>query len=103
MSGYSVSVDPTLCIGSGLCVMRLPEVFDQDDNEDYYTEFALRMTEFMSAIQNRKILANCIEISHDVMSGAYYNALTACRKLFDFEEECLNYDPEGPSNCAALY
>ncbi|MET7383138.1 ferredoxin [Streptomyces sp. NPDC005526] len=26
-----VSVDTTLCIGSGQCAMTLPEVFDQDE------------------------------------------------------------------------
>lgn len=33
LSGYSVSVDTTRCISSGLCVARLPEVFDQDEEE----------------------------------------------------------------------
>ena len=28
------------------------------------------------------------------IQGAYYKALMACRKLFDFEQERLNYDPE---------
>ncbi|WP_442809616.1 ferredoxin [Streptomyces sp. NBC_01335] len=26
-----MSVDTTLCMGSGLCALALPEVFDQDD------------------------------------------------------------------------
>jgi flagellar protein FlbT len=63
-------------------------------NEEPYNEFALRMTEFMSAIQNRAALAACVDISRDVMQGAYYKALIACRKLFDFEQERLSYDPE---------
>ena len=67
---------------------------DEDATEQYYNEFALRMTEFMGAIQNRQMLACCIEISRDVMAGAYYKALISCRKLFDFEQECLNYDPD---------
>jgi flagellar protein FlbT len=67
---------------------------DPDAMEQYYNEFALRMTEFMGAIQNRQMLASCIEISRDVMAGAYYKALISCRKLFDYEQECLNYDPE---------
>ena len=67
---------------------------DPDATEQYYNEFALRMTEFMGAIQNRQVLTVCIEISRDVTSGAYYKALIACRKLFDFEQERLNYDPE---------
>ena len=50
------------------------------------------MTEFMGAIQNRTVLATCVEISRDVMQGAYYKALIACRKLFEYEQERLNYD-----------
>src|ERR1700744_4033690 len=41
---------------------------DEDDNEQYYNDFALRMTEFMGAVQNRQILATCIDISRDVMA-----------------------------------
>jgi flagellar protein FlbT len=76
---------------------------DPDEGEQYYNEFALRMTEFMGAIQNRQMLTVCIEISRDVMSGAYYKALISCRKLFDFEQECLNYDPESLPRHAAGY
>ena len=64
---------------------------DPDQGEDYYNEFALRMTEFMGAIKNRQALACCVEISRDVMRGAYYKALMACRKLFEFEGERLQY------------
>jgi len=67
---------------------------DGEASEEPYNEFALRMTEFMGAIQNRQMLAQCIEISRDVMAGAFYKALISCRKLFDFEQECLNYDPD---------
>lgn len=67
---------------------------DPADTERYHTEFALRMTEFMGAIRNRGALAACMEISRDVMNGAYYKALMACKKLFDFERERLNYDRE---------
>ena len=67
---------------------------DGEANEEPYNEFALRMTEFMGAIQNREVLAACVEISRDVVQGAYYKALISCRKLFDFEQERLNYDPE---------
>jgi flagellar protein FlbT len=61
------------------------------------------MTEFMGAIQNRAALAVCIEISRDVISGAYYKALMNCRKLFEFEQERLNYDPESVPEHAACY
>jgi len=76
---------------------------DTDASDQYYNEFALRMTEFMGAIQNRQTLATCIEISRDVMAGNYYKALISCRKLFDFEQERLNYDPESLSKHAAGY
>ena len=66
---------------------------DSEGREEPYDEFALRMSEFMGAIQNRVILAACVEISRDVSQGAYYKALIACRKLFDLEQERLNYEP----------
>jgi flagellar protein FlbT len=67
---------------------------DGEASEEPYNDFALRMTEFMGAIQNREVLAACVEISRDVVQGAFYKALISCRKLFDFEQERLNYDPE---------
>ena len=74
---------------------------DTEDSEETYTEFALRMNEFMGAIQNRQVLATCVEISRDVMSGAYYKALVKCRNLFEFEQERLNYGTASVSKSAA--
>ena len=76
---------------------------DGEASEEPYNEFALRMTEFMGAVQNRHVLSTCIEISRDVMAGAYYKALISCRKLFDFEQERLSYDPESLPRHAAGY
>ena len=76
---------------------------DGDKGEQYYNDFALRMTEFMGAVQNRAVLAACIEISRDVTSGAYYKALMLCRKLFDFEQERLSYESESISEHAVNY
>ena len=76
---------------------------DSDGLEGYYNEFALRMTEFMGAVQTRAVLASCIEISRDVTTGAYYKALMTCRKLFEFEQERLDYDPAGIQEYAAHY
>lgn len=73
------------------------------ETETYHTEFALRMTEFMGAIRNGAALAQCVEISRDVMNGAYYKALMGCKKLFDFEQERLRYDCQGISANAANY
>jgi len=76
---------------------------DSEASETYYNDFALRMTEFMGAISNNAALSLCIEISKDVMSGAYYKALMACKKLFDFERERLIYDASGLSKRAANF
>jgi flagellar protein FlbT len=74
---------------------------DPDEADVYYSQFALRMTEFMDAIRDRKALSQCVEISRDVMSGAHYKALVKCRSLFEFEQERLNYGGEGISKSAA--
>ena len=66
---------------------------DGEASEEPYNEFALRMTEFMGAIRTPAVLATCVDISRDVAQGTYYKALIACRKLFDFEKELLNYEP----------
>lgn len=76
---------------------------DGENGEQYYNEFALRMTEFMGAVKNQAVLATCVEISRDVMSGFYYKALMLCRKLFEFERKRLNYVaeslPRRPEDC----
>ena len=51
------------------------------------------MTEFMGAIRTPAVLATCVDISRDVAQSTYYKALIACRKLFDFEQERLSYEP----------
>ena len=76
---------------------------DPEGCDQYYDDFALRMTEFMGAIKNREALATCVEISRDVMSASYYRALMQCRKLFDFERERLSYDPQSVPKHAANY
>lgn len=70
---------------------------DPDATNQYYDEFALRMTEFMNAISNAEALAACVAISKDVMSAQYYKALHKCRKLFEFEDERLTYVASGVS------
>jgi flagellar protein FlbT len=37
------------------------------------------------------------------MAGSYYKALMLCRKLFEFERERLNCDPESLPKNAANY
>ena len=109
----------SLVIQNKACVLREKDIMQPDDantparriylaimmmyldgeaSEEPYNEFALRMTEFMGAIRDRQALMTCVEISRQVMSGAYYKALVLCRKLFDFERERLSYDPQGLSD-----
>ena len=76
---------------------------DPEAHDEYYNEFALRMTEFMGAVQTSGVLGACIDISRDVTRGAFYKALMTCRKLFDFEQERLNYDPASLPKRAAHY
>lgn len=70
---------------------------DPEDSGTYYDDFVIRMTEFMTAIKSPVVMAECVSISRDVMSGQYYKALLKCRKLFAFEEERLTYVPESVS------
>jgi flagellar biosynthesis repressor protein FlbT len=74
---------------------------DEETAGTYYSQFALRMTEFMNAIKDRQALAACVDISKDVMMGAYYKALVKCKTLFDFEQERLNHGLDGVSKSAA--
>ncbi|HAH11093.1 MAG TPA: flagellar biosynthesis repressor FlbT [Alphaproteobacteria bacterium] len=74
---------------------------DPDAATQFYDEFALRMSEFMNAISNREAMDSCIAISKAVMAGQHYKALMLCRKLFDFEQERLNYVCDGVSKSAA--
>ena len=76
---------------------------DSEAHEEYYSEFALRMTEFMGAVRTGSVLNACIDISRDVARGAYYKALMTCRKLFDFEQERLSYDTSSVPQHAAHY
>jgi flagellar biosynthesis repressor protein FlbT len=71
-----------------------------EDTAEVYNEFALRMTEFMSAVRNGSILEECVAVSRDVMSGDYYKALSRCRKIMDYESERLTDVTERVSDAA---
>lgn len=70
---------------------------DDENHDQYYNEFVLRMSEFMGVIQDPNALATCVHISKEVMAEQYYKALVACRQLFEFEEERLSYVTDGVS------
>lgn len=67
---------------------------DADGAEDMYNEFVLKMTEFMSAIKNPEMLAQCVAVSREVMAGNYYRALNTCRRLIEYEEGKLAHVTE---------
>jgi flagellar protein FlbT len=75
---------------------------DPDNAHDFYDEFALRLTEFMSVIAQRAAMDLCIDIGKLVMMGQTYKALMLCRKLFDYEQERLNYVSDGLPKSTAV-
>lgn len=66
---------------------------DPDNRGKYIEEFMLRMTEFLSVIEDTEARGRCVEISTLVMNQSYYQALMLTRKLLAFEEERLAYVP----------
>jgi len=69
---------------------------DHGDPDQAYSEFALRLAEFTSAVRNPEALADCVGVSREVMGGEYYKALMRCRKLMAYEDDLLgitNVDP----------
>lgn len=62
---------------------------DEANSARYYDEFVRRLTEFMGAIRNPEILAECVAISKYCMEREYYKALMLCRKLIEYEDERL--------------
>src|ERR1700761_9598377 len=60
---------------------------DEPGAARYYDEFAHRMSEFMSAISNTDVLADCVSISKYVMGREYYKALMSSRRLIEYEDE----------------
>lgn len=63
----------------------------------YYDEFVHRMTEFMGAIRNPSVLADCVQISRHLLGREYYKALMLCRKLIEYEDERLGNGAAGVS------
>ncbi len=63
---------------------------DQTDSDGrLHDEFIQRLSEFMGAVRNPDILADCVNISRHVMIKEYYKALMLCRKLIEYEDERL--------------
>jgi flagellar protein FlbT len=75
---------------------------DEAAAAQFYDEFVRRVGEFMNAVAQPEILADCIGISKHVMAKEYYKALMLCRKLIEFEDERLGNVATGvPASRAA--
>ena len=61
----------------------------------HYDEFVRRLSEFMGAVRNPAILAECVTISRHAMAKEYYKALMLCRKLIEYEDERLGHGAKG--------
>jgi flagellar protein FlbT len=59
----------------------------------FHDEFVRRLQEFMGAITNPSVLAECINVSKHVLQREYYKALVLCRKLIEYEDERLGHVP----------
>jgi flagellar protein FlbT len=62
---------------------------DEQGRDKAYSEFASRLAEFMGAVRDPAVLAECIGVSKEVMACEYYRALMRCRKLIAYEAERL--------------
>ena len=62
---------------------------DENEASKFYDEFALRLSEFMSVIQNPEVLNECVNCSRQVMNRQYYKALMGARKIVEYEEQRL--------------
>jgi len=69
---------------------------DEAGAHQYFTEFSTRLAEFMGAISNPDVIADCVVASKHVLAREYYKALMACRQLIDYESTRIApHVPEG--------
>ena len=64
---------------------------DPENAPPYYQEFVERMNDVMGALENAEMRLLCVQISMDMMERNYYRALSACRKLLDYETKVLGH------------
>jgi len=64
---------------------------DESDTGAWHEEFVRRLQEFMGAITNPEVLADCVNVSRHVLQGEYYKALVLCRRLIEYEDERLGH------------
>ena len=72
---------------------------DEASAHQYFEEFSKRLAEFMGAISNPDVLADCVVVSKHVLAREYYKALMACRQLIEYESTRIAANvPEGLSD-----
>jgi flagellar protein FlbT len=70
---------------------------DEANAGAFHEEFVHRLQEFMGAIRNPEVLADCVNVSKHVMQREYYKALMLCRRLIEYEDERLGHVPSSLS------
>jgi flagellar protein FlbT len=68
---------------------------DEHDAGVWHEEFVRRLQEFMGAISNPEVLADCVNISRHVLQREYYKGLVLCRRLIEYEDERLGHVAAG--------
>ena len=69
---------------------------DEANAHQYFQELSSRLSEFMGAIANPDVRADCVVVSKHVLAREYYKALIACRQLIDYESTRIVANvPEG--------
>ena len=77
---------------------------DEAGASRWYDEFVRRMGEFMGVIRNPDVLADCVNVSKQVLSREYYKALMICRRMIEYEDERIGRHVASsvPANSASL-
>ena len=68
---------------------------DESGAAKFYDEFVRRLNEFMGAIRNPDVLADCVAISKHAMAREWYKGLMLARKLIEYEDEKLSHVASG--------
>ena len=69
---------------------------DEANAPAHFEAFSTRLAEFMGAISNPDVLADCVVVSKHVLGREYYKALMSCRQLIDYESTRIAvHVPEG--------
>ena len=71
---------------------------DPDSRDTYQHEFRERLDEVIAITGTEEVRQLLYMIQAYVEVGAYYNALSALRRVLEYEERLLNYDVGSPAD-----